>query len=127
MFPDYFKNFSLPEGAREEAIIVYRACKSGMCDEISFIPTFEEKECKAELFDDLADPSVYSLSTYEKPNHIKRFTAMTSDMKVSYKIAIGKTEPKYGLVQRTKERKRKSESHVDWWLYENATPHLAFN
>ncbi len=42
IFPDYFNRFVLPEGAREECIPVYRACKSGKCDRESFLPTFEE-------------------------------------------------------------------------------------
>lgn len=126
IFPEYFTLFELPEGARQERILVYRACKSGKCDKVSFTPTFEEKGCKYDVDDDPSDPGLYSLSTYEKPNHIKRFAAMTSDLKVPYKIAIGYTEPKYGLVQPTKERKPKAGSHVDWWLYVNANPQEAF-
>ncbi len=113
IFLDYFKNFDLPEGAREESIQVYRACKSGKCDAVSFIPTFEEKGCIIDETDDITDPGLYSLSTYEKPNHIKRLASMNSDMQIPYKIAIGRTEPVYGLVQPTKERKAKAGSHVD--------------
>lgn len=126
IFPDYFKRFALPTGAREEAIRVYRACRSGKCDKESFLPTFEQKGFRYDETDDVEDPSLYSLSTFEKPNHIKRFASMTSDMQVPYKIAIGLTEPIYGLVQRTKERKAKSGSHVDWWLYEGANPQEVF-
>ncbi len=126
IFPDYFKNFDLPEGAREESIQVYRACKSGKCDAVSFIPTFEEKGCIIDETDDITDPGLYSLSTYEKPNHIKRLASMNSDMQIPYKIAIGRTEPVYGLVQPTKERKAKAGSHVDWWLYRDATPYEVF-
>ena len=126
IFPKYFENFELPDGAHEERIKVYRACKSGVCDRISFTPTFEEKGCVYDENDDKTDPSLYSLSTYEKPNHIRRFAAMTSDMQVPYKIAIGYTEPEMGLVQRTKERKKKAGSHVDWWIYEGKKPHEVF-
>lgn len=127
-FPDYFNNFKLPEGAREETLTVYRACKSGKCDKASFQPTFEEQGCSLGPLDDPCDPSMYSLSTYLKPKDIKRFAAMDSDMHVPYKIAIGKTEPKCGLIQPTKERKKKSKSsHVDWWLYEDAKPYREFS
>ncbi|MCM1161389.1 MAG: hypothetical protein NC412_09205 [Roseburia sp.] len=126
MFPEYFTLFELPDGARQERILVYRACKSGKCDKASFTPTFEEKGYKYSADDDPSDPGLYSLSTYEKPNHIKRFAAMTSDLEVPYKIAIGYTEPQYGLVQPTRERKAKKGSHVDWWLYENAKPYEVF-
>lgn len=126
LFPEYFKNFILPEGAREESIQVYRACKSGKCDAASFMPTFEEQGCVVDETDDITDPSLYSLSSYEKPNHVKRFASLTSDMQVPYKIAIGVTNPLYGLVQPTKERKPGSRSHVDWWLYKGATPYKEF-
>lgn len=127
IFPEYFKNFDLPEGAREESIQVYRACRSGECDAASFMPTFEEKGCVVDETDDITDPSLYSLSTYGKPNHIKRFASMNSDMQVPYKIAIGVTDPVYGLVQPTKERKgKKATSHVDWWIYKGATPYKSF-
>ena len=75
---------------------------------------------------DPTDPGQYSLSTFEKPTHVKRFAGAISDMKVPYQIAIGMTNPKHGVVQRTRERKKKSGSHVDWWLYENATPYDEF-
>lgn len=127
VFPDYLDKFDLSKIARKESIKVYRACRSGKCDKASFLPSFEEKGCDTNLLSDPEDPSEYSLSTYENPKHIQRFASLTSDMQVPYKIAIGETEPQYGLVQRTKERKpgHKS-SHVDWWLYKDATPYHAF-
>lgn len=45
IFPDYFQRFKLPEGAMEESIRVYRACRSGKCDKNSFLSSFEEKGC----------------------------------------------------------------------------------
>ena len=41
-------------------------------------------------------------------------------------IAVGMTNPIHGLVQRTRERTGKRTSHVDWWLYVNASPHVEF-
>ncbi len=126
VFPAYFSRFELPEGAREEAIEVYRACKSGKCDAASFIPTYEEKGFEIRDGDDEKDPGLYSLSTFEKPQHVKRFAKVDVDTQIPCRIAVGITEPKWGLVQRTSERKKKAKSHVDWWLYENATPHESF-
>lgn len=126
IFPDYFKKFELPAGAIEESIGVYRACRSGKCDAASFLPSYEESGFLLSPLADPNDPSQYSLSTFEKPTHVKRFASLCSDMKVPYKIAKGVTSPEYGLVQRTKERKPKSRSHVDWWLYKNATPYKVF-
>lgn len=126
LFPDYFDKFDLPEGAHEEKIVVYRACKTGQCDSESFLPSFEENGCQYLEGDDPKDPSVYSLSTFEKPNDIKRFAKFTSEYGKPYKIAVGETNPQFGLVQRTKERKKKAKSHVDWWLYRDAKPYEAF-
>lgn len=126
IFPDYFTRFELPAGAREERIKVYRACRSGKCDSASFLPSFEERGFILNPLADPTDPGQYSLSTYEKPTHIKRFAGVMSDMYVPYRIAVGITNPKHGLVQRTRERKKKSGSHVDWWLYRDATPYDEF-
>jgi hypothetical protein len=126
IFPDYFKNFELPAGAREESIKVYRACRSGKCDKDSFLPSFEQNGFRLDPLFATDDPIQYSLSTYEKPKDVKRFADVDSDMKVPYKIAIGETNPVHGLVQRTKERSKKRTSHVDWWLYESATPYDEF-
>jgi hypothetical protein len=126
IFPDYFKRFELPDGAREEYIKVYRACRSGKCDKASFLPSFEENGYVLNPLVSETDPGQYSLSTYEKPTEIKRFASIISDMKVPYQIAIGYTNPIHGLVQRTRERKRKRTSHVDWWLYKDASPYSEF-
>lgn len=127
IFPEYFNRFEMPEGAREEKITVYRACRSGRCDRESFLPTFEENGNHVSSGDDEKDPGQYSLSTYEKPKDIKRFASMVSDFQVPYQIAIGVTNPIYGLVQRTRERKVKlKSSHVDWWLYKDAAPYKDF-
>lgn len=126
IFPDYFQRFKLPDGAREESIKVYRACRSGKCDKDSFLPSFEEKGYVLNPLVNPDDPGQYSLSTYEKPADVKRFASVMSDMKVPYRIAIGTTSPVHGLVQRTKERTKKKTSHVDWWLYKDARPHEDF-
>ena len=126
IFPDYFKRFVLPDGAKEEYIKVYRACKSGKCDRASFLPSFEESGFVLNPLSDATDPGQYSLSTYEKPTDVKRFAGVMSDMQVPYTIAIGETNPIHGLAQRTKERTKKRTSHVDWWLYKDASPYNEF-
>ena len=125
-FPDYFKRFKMPEGAHEESITVYRACRSGKCDEDSFLPSFEESGFELNPLLDEDDPSQYSLSVYEKPKDVKRFVSMLSDYSKPYKIAVGETTPSLGLVQRTRERTGQKNSHVDWWLYIGAKPHTSF-
>ena len=126
-YPKCFENFKMPECAKEEEITVYRACKTGKCDCISFTPSYKERNLDEES--DLSNPGLYSLSTYEKPMHVKRFAKLTSEYNKPYTIAIGRTEPSCGEVQRTRERvvSKKNTSHVDWWLYENAKPHKYFD
>ena len=126
IFPDYFERFEMPKGAREESITVYRACKNGRCDADAFIPTFEENGYQPDPNLAENDPGQYSLSTYEKPKDVKRFAGVMYDVKEPCCIAVGKTNPIHGLVQRTKERTGGKTSHVDWWLYEKATPHIEF-
>lgn len=126
IFPEYFSKFSLPEGAHEERILVYRACKTNKCDKKSFTPTYEEQGCQVRDCDDPTDPSLYSLSTYEKPRDVKRFAITNSDIREPIKIAMGYTEPSCGLVQRTRERTGRRTSHVDWWLYVDAEPYKYF-
>ena len=70
-------------------------------------------EKTTECRNNVNNPQLFSLSTYEKPKDIKRFASMDSDMQVPFKIAIGFTVPVYGLVQRTRERIEKRGSHVD--------------
>ena len=78
IFPDYYERFVLPEGAHEESIQVYRACRSGKCDQDSFMTTFEENGFLVKDGADATDPSNYSLSTYEKPKDVKRFAKFNS-------------------------------------------------
>lgn len=127
IFPDYFQRFQLPKGAREESIKVYRACRSGRCDKASFLPSFEERGFVLDPMADPTDPGQYSLSTFEKPTDVKRFAGVMSDMQVPYTIALGQTDPRHGLAQRTRERTKKRTSHVDWWLYKDASPYDAFD
>lgn len=126
IFPDYFERFQLPDGAREEVIRVYRACRSGKCDRDSFLPSFEERGYVLNPLADSTDPGQYSLSIYENPKDIKRYASLISDMQVPYQIAVGETNPRHGLVQRTKERTKRKTSHVDWWLYKDAAPYEEF-
>lgn len=107
IFPDYFQRFKLPDGAREELIKVYRACRSGQCDKESFLPSFEENGCVINPLADSADPGQYSLSTFEKPKDVKRFAGVVSDMKIPYQIAVGETNPRHGLFngQRNDQKK----------------------
>ncbi len=125
-FPAYFANFSLPKDAIEQEILGYRACKTNQLDEDSFTPSYEENGFKVNEDEDPLEPSVYSLSLFEKPKDVRRFAIINSDIRPPMKIAIGYTEPSCGVSQRTRERTKKKTSHIDWWLYEGAKPYLYF-
>ena len=45
-FPSYFKNFEIPEWAREQELEVFRACATGKVDRESFMNSFEENGYK---------------------------------------------------------------------------------
>ena len=126
IYPDFFDRFEMPEGAHDEGIKVYRACKNNCCDPESFLPTFVENGYKLIEGMDESDPGQYSLSTFEKPKEVKRFTMVRPDYPEPCKIAVGVTNPIHGKVQRTKERTGRKTSHVDWWLYKAARPYEEF-
>lgn len=126
IFPDYFSNFELPEGAHEEEIEVYRACKTWACDKESFLNSYEENGFKVPPGCDESDPGQYSLSTFMKPKDVKRFTDCNCEYRPPCKIAKGLTARKHGIVQITRERTKRKSSHVDWWLYKDATPYEEF-
>lgn len=130
-FPEYFKNFKLPELAREQELKVYRACATGKVDQTSFLNSYEENGNKVIDGFDISDATAYSLSAYTEFKDIKRFMNMQSKYKVPYTIAVGITNPIYGVCLETKEWKRSlgekcKSSHVDWWLYEGARPWEGF-
>ena len=126
-FPDYFEEFHIPpEGAREEEIEVFRACITQKCDKESFTPTFEKQKFEYLEDQDSYDPGIYSLSVYAKAKDLKRFLTTNSRYRKPHKLAKGITYPKYGVCQRTSERKKCKNSHIDWWLYENAEPYRDF-
>lgn len=125
-FPDYFKEFTMPLGAKEQEITAFRACATGCVDKESFTPSYEESLFQIPPGHDKSDPSVYSLSLFEKYRDIKRFMNLTSKYKKPYLIAVGLTHPSCGPCQRTKERLGKKTSHIDWWLYKGAEPHIHF-
>lgn len=126
-FPEYFSNFKLPDLSREQELDVFRALATGEIDKLSFQNTYEENGYEVKDGCDIHDPSQYSLSTYTKFKDVKRFMTMTSKYNKPFKIAKGITSANCGVCLETKEWKRSlgqkyKGSHVDWWLYKEATP-----
>lgn len=133
-FPDYFAHFTMPKCAKEQILIVYRACPTYKIEKASFLNTYEEKQGKL-LPEEVNNPSSYSLSTYTKVNDLRRFCALTSKYSPPYPLAKGTMSPEYGICAYTKDveeemeipkKERTKTSHVDCWLYVDAEPWKSF-
>lgn len=132
VFPEYFEKFEMPIWAREQELTVFRACATGKVDRDSFLNSYEENGFCVTAGADETDSSQYSLSTYTKYRDVKRFMKLTSRFNVPFTIAEGVTNPKYGICLETKELKsyfgeKSKSSHVDYWLYKDATPWVDFH
>lgn len=126
-YPPGFPVEALPDGAKEERIDVYRICRSGRVDAASFLPTYlDELSMTKENHGAAHEIGYYSLSTFFKETDAKRALKFFRGKQPQAILAVGYTEPSCGLCQRTRERKRNAKSHVDWWLYQNAVPHIFF-
>lgn len=126
-FPPNFPADDLPAGAKEEKIAVYRICKSGNIEPSDFIPTYLEELSRTKENDgEEHDIGFYSLSTFIDAKDARKILAISQRKNPHPVIAKGTTDPSCGLCQRTKERKKRAKSHVDWWLYQDAVPHIFF-
>ena len=123
-FPAYMANIQLPKCAKEQPIVVYRACPTRRIERNSFLNSFEENGFKPlpNLPED--DPQQYCLSTSYKAKDLKRFVSINARFQPPYLLVKGVTEPSCGVSCRTNEWKKKGKRnyHVDWWLYEEAEP-----
>lgn len=126
-FPKDFPVDLLPEGAKEENIIVYRICRTGKVEEASFLPTYLDELSQTKENEDVApEIGYYSMSTYEKPRDARRRLKFFRGKQPCAIAAKGVTNSGCGLVQRSRERGAAKDSHVDWWLYKGARPYAYF-
>lgn len=125
-FPSVFPQNVPPKEAKEESIEVYRLCTTGAVEPESFLPTYLETKRLKEF--DASDPGGYSLSSFETEKDALTIFSLIGKHYPKPILAKGTTDPSCGVTQRTRDRiKRKSlKSHVDWWLYEDAAPHVFF-
>lgn len=127
-FPNGFPVELLPKGAKEEKIEVYRVCRSGKVEAESFLPTYLDEISKTkENENEGQDIGHYSLSVFEKISDARKMLKFFRGKQPGAIAAKGVTDPSCGITQRTKERTGKKTSHIDWWLYMDATPHIFFN
>lgn len=126
VFPAYFSNFLLPEAAIEQTISVYRACPTRKIEKASFLNTYEENGYQVPVGMQADDPQVYCLSTAFRLKDVKRFVTINSAYNPPFLLAKGHTTKTDGLSCKTSDWKKTKSSHVDWWLYAEATPWIAF-
>lgn len=128
-FPQDFPVDKLPDGAEEKSISVYRICRSGAVEPASFLPTYLDEISKVKEHDDEdIDIGYYSLSTFEDEKDARKKLKFFRGKQPHAILSKGVTDPSCGPCQRTRERKSSKHvrSHVDWWLYRDATPHIFF-
>lgn len=129
-FPDNFETEILPNGARQENKRVYRIIKYGALNKKSFYSTFQETQENLRPVPkrgmDLSDPGTYSTSCnmeYDEAAYMLKIF-MRHNPKVF--IAVGETEGSCGPCQLTSEREERTDTHVDWWIYDEAEPQVFF-
>ena len=140
-FPAEFPVGVPPKGAREENIAVYRICRTGAVEPQSFLPTYLEPATK-ENSDASHDCGYYSMSTFEEEKEARKTLRFLRKYNPPAILSKGATAPECGWVLRDREmpdieelqecirdkniKKLRKSSHIHWWLYEGAEPHLFF-
>lgn len=129
-FPENFERDILPKGAKPVNRHVYRLIKSGKIDRSGFLSTFEEVKSGAvpppKRGLDLSAPETYSTSCFEDYQDIEYLLDIFMRHYPRVFVAEGETHASCGPSQRTSERRKKEDSHVDWWIYNDAEPHKFF-
>lgn len=123
-FPSFFPENIIPEDAEYREEKVYRICRWGKIDKDAFISTYEEY-IRGNIQNkdlDLSDPGTYSTSTFFNKRDARGILKCITRYKPAAIVALGKTNPEYGPIQVTKNRTGQKNSHVDWWLFEQADP-----
>ena len=140
VFPDYFSenaiNLILSNG-KPNRIHVYRVGKYGKNKQTAFLNYYDEvikglktvrnpekylEKCKNNI-------DMLSISCYYNIEDIRYYFEITLKDDYPERILLeGFSDSKYGLTQKTSERKEKvNDSHTDWWLYKGATPWVIFD
>ena len=129
-FPENFETDILPKDAKKENKSVYRVIKFGTIDRNGFIGTYEEIQrglIPPKKRMNLDDPGLYSTSCNMKYSEAEYALNMFMRHYPKPFIAKGETEGSCGPCQLTSEREKRSDTHVDWWIYEESKPEMYFN
>ena len=129
-FPENFETDILPKDAKKENKSVYRVIKFGTIDRNGFIGTYEEIQrglIPPKKRMNLDDPGLYSTSCNMKYSEAEYVLNMFMRHYPKPFIARGETEGSCGPCQLTSEREKRSDTHVDWWIYEDTEPQIYFS
>ena len=129
-FPENFETDILPKDAKKENKSVYRVIKFGTIDRNGFIGTYEEIQrglIPPKKRMNLDDPGLYSTSCNMKYSEAEYVLNMFMRHYPKPFIAKGETEGSCGPCQLTSEREKRSDTHVDWWIYEDTEPQIYFS
>ena len=129
-FPENFEKEILPEGAKTESKPVYRVIKYGSINRESFISTYEEIQrglIPPKKRMNLNDPGLYSTSCNIEYSEAEYALNIFMRHQPKVFIAKGETEGECGPCQLTAERETRTDTHVDWWIYEEAEPQMYFD
>ena len=125
-FPENFEKNILPKEANKD---VFRVMKYGNTRQ-SFIGTYEEilrGLIPPKKRVSLNNPILYSTSCNIKYSEAKYALDLMMRHHPRAYIAKGHTEKECGPCQLTSEREERNDTHVDWWIYEDAEPQKYFN
>ena len=128
--PENFETDILPKDAKKENKSVYRVIKFGTIDRNGFIGTYEEIQrglIPPKKRMNLDDPGLYSTSCNMKYSEAEYALNMFMRHYPKPFIAKGETEGSCGPCQLTSEREKRSDTHVDWWIYEDTEPQIYFS
>lgn len=128
-FPKNFETEILPEGAKEENKSVYRVIKYGTINRESFISTYEEIQrglIPRKKRMNLNDPGIYSTSCNIDYSDAEYALSLFMRHHPRAFISKGETEKTCGPCQLTSEREKRTDSHVDWWVFDESSPQIYF-
>lgn len=126
-FPANFEEDILPKNIKPGRIRVFRVCKYGRLDKQAFISTFEEVKLGLRppgmrWSAQLKDPGTYSTSCNTDLDQIMGVLDSLQGYHPRAFLSVGEAFSEIGPVQRTSERKKNANGHVDWWLFKDADP-----
>ncbi len=131
-YPDFFKNISVPEVAQFQEIEVYRFCVEGVINRRAFDSSYADKyitkvNSGLRIDVDSNKPGEYSTSVYYDIQDLLMKKSVFTKNRPKTIIAKGITDVTCGPCAITAEWKKCNDSHVDWWIFEEAHPEVFFS